>query len=90
MRTFQRFNGETGHVCPICGTPHDEEVVLVPIAGTTNDGISEAVQVHTRCLTANWIYQPYMGWIGCMTHHRHKPLTHYYDNLHSTMQRKEH
>ncbi len=49
MRTFENFN-DTGDPCPICGTVKNTPPVLIPIDGTNEDNISEAIQVHLECL----------------------------------------
>jgi hypothetical protein len=49
MRTFEHFNA-SGAPCPICGTNEDKPPVLIPIDGTEDDGIEEAMQVHLECL----------------------------------------
>ena len=36
--------------CPICSTSNSGKCVLIPIAGTQEDGISEAMPVHLDCL----------------------------------------
>ena len=48
MKTFQHINKEG--VCAICGSNHDEPVVLVPIDGTIDGHNVEAVQVHLNCI----------------------------------------
>lgn len=49
MRTFDRFN-TSGAPCPICGTHAAKPPVLIPIHGTEDDGICEALQVHLDCI----------------------------------------
>jgi hypothetical protein len=49
MRTFKHFN-QSGAPCPICGTVDDKPPVLVPIYGTEDDGICEALQIHLDCI----------------------------------------
>ena len=49
MKLFEHFN-TTGPVCPVCGTKDDKQAVLIPIAGTAEDGICEAVLVHLNCI----------------------------------------
>lgn len=49
MRVFDHFNAASGQVCPVCKTAKDCETVLVPIPGTEDDGICEAMQVHKKC-----------------------------------------
>lgn len=49
MRTFEHFNAN-GKPCPLCGTREDKPPVLVAIAGTEDDGICEALQVHLDCI----------------------------------------
>ena len=48
MREFKHSN-MTDFKCPICHTNTDAPVVLVGIPGTEEDGIMEAVQVHSEC-----------------------------------------
>ncbi len=48
LRTFNNF--PTEKCCPVCGTNNDFECFLVPIAGTEDDGICEAMVVHTACI----------------------------------------
>jgi len=50
MRVFEHGNFRALDKCPICGTAEDKPVVLVEKAGTFNDGICEAIQVHLDCL----------------------------------------
>ncbi len=49
MRTFEHFPEDS--VCPICKTSNDGECCLISIDGTDEDGICEAIPVHTDCLT---------------------------------------
>lgn len=48
LRPFKHFPKDA--VCRICGTNKDEECILVPIDGTGDDKISEAVPTHVNCL----------------------------------------
>lgn len=49
-RTFETFPEKD--VCPICGTNGKGECVLLPIDGTGDDGICEAIPVHLWCAVA--------------------------------------
>ena len=48
-RVFEHF--PIGKECPVCGTNKDGWSALVPIDGTTEGGICEAIPVHTACLS---------------------------------------
>lgn len=48
MKVFQSINEMD--VCAICGSNHDEQVVLVPIDGTRDGNNEQAVQVHLNCI----------------------------------------
>lgn len=50
MRIFKTPNTAHGWKCPICKSNRISDVVLIPIHGTYDDGISEAEQVHFDCL----------------------------------------
>jgi len=41
-----------GMTCVLCGTSEEAPCVLVPIAGTEDDGIVEVTPVHLPCLGA--------------------------------------
>jgi len=49
MKTFDHFNPD-GEPCPICGKRDGTPAVLIPVDGTEEDGIIQAVQVHVGCL----------------------------------------
>jgi hypothetical protein len=49
MRVFDHPN-LNNFLCPICGTRDDKQVVLIGIAGTEEDKMIEAEQVHFDCL----------------------------------------
>ena len=49
-RFFKEMNTGHGSVCPICNTSKPGKVLLVPILGTEDDGISEAKQYHADCV----------------------------------------
>jgi len=49
MRVFDHPNMEN-FKCPVCGTNDDKPVVLIGIAGTEEDHIMQAEQVHLDCL----------------------------------------
>lgn len=48
MRTFKHFPEDS--VCKICGRNDDKECILVPIDGTDEGWISEAIPIHVECL----------------------------------------
>ena len=48
MKVFQKNNPLTS--CPICGKSTRKEAVLIPIDGTADGNIEEAMQVHLDCL----------------------------------------
>ena len=50
MRVFDHFPKEA--TCPICRTSDGGQTVLVPIAGTLDDGNWEAVPMHLMCAVA--------------------------------------
>jgi hypothetical protein len=50
MKIFDHMNTEGDDVCPICKTKDDKPTVLVPIEGTKDEGIVEAIQVHADCI----------------------------------------
>ena len=56
MRTFLKFNPTGDSICPICGTFEEKETLLVPIIGTEDENVCEAVQVHTECFQSAYIY----------------------------------
>ncbi len=58
IRTFTEFNTSSGDICPICGTDEDADIILVPIAGTHEDGLVETIQVHLKCVVNNLLYYP--------------------------------
>ncbi len=53
MTVWERF--PDGRTCPACGTGEASPCVLVPVDGTRDDGITEAVAVHTSCLDARFV-----------------------------------
>ena len=62
MRTFEHF--PTDHKnCPICGKNTDGECLLVPIDGTEEDNIMQAIPVHSKCLQDDMRYLPNKGLI---------------------------
>mgnify|MGYP003335243433 CR=1 FL=1 len=46
-KTFEHFPKEA--ICPICHTNNDEESILIPIDGTSKDGICESIPIHLWC-----------------------------------------
>lgn len=48
MRTFKHFPDDK--TCPMCGTSEDKECILIPIDGTGDGSICEAVPVHAECV----------------------------------------
>ena len=54
MRTFDHFPKDS--ICKLCGTNDDKECILVPVQGTEEDGICEAIPVHIDCVKL--IYWP--------------------------------
>jgi hypothetical protein len=48
MRIFEGFPPEA--VCPICKTNKDRECTLIPIDGTDDGHICQAIPVHVLCL----------------------------------------
>ena len=60
MRTFKRFSQEI--ICPICGENTGKECTLIPIDGTSDGKISEAIPVHVECLAdGKWRYNQQLG-----------------------------
>ena len=51
MRTFEHFPEET--LCKVCGTNTDKACVLLPVEGTGQGSIFEAVLVHVDCMAAD-------------------------------------
>jgi hypothetical protein len=57
MKTFEQGNWSHGDTCALCKTAAEGEVILVPKAGTEDGNLSEAVQIHTKCLQERlWFY----------------------------------
>jgi hypothetical protein len=50
MRIFNHFNQSNDDICPICRTNEDKETVLIPIPGTEEGNLLEAIQMHLDCL----------------------------------------
>lgn len=48
MRPFEHFPKES--VCKLCGTNDDKECTLIPIDGTGDGRICEAVPTHCECI----------------------------------------
>lgn len=49
MRVFNQFP-QGDMVCKVCGTSADEECVLIPIDGTDEGNICQALPFHVKCL----------------------------------------
>ena len=47
MRTFDHFPKD--RICPMCGSGEDKPCTLIPIDGTENGKICEAIPVHADC-----------------------------------------
>ena len=52
MRTFEHFPKDTK--CPVCGTNDDTPCILVPVSGTGDGRIAEAIPVHEDCIQLTW------------------------------------
>ena len=50
MRKFPHFNKSNDDICPICKKNDDKETTLVALDGTADDGIEQAIQIHTSCI----------------------------------------
>lgn len=50
MRIFDHFNQSGNDVCPICRTNANKATVLMPIPGTNEGNIVQALQVHWGCM----------------------------------------
>ena len=51
MRTFEHF---PEHIpCKICGTNEDKECILIPVDGTDDGNICQAIPIHVDCLMAD-------------------------------------
>ena len=48
IRTFENFPEQVS--CPICHLHTNSECMLVPITGTQEERITEAIPVHTKCI----------------------------------------
>ena len=59
MRIYEHFNQSTDARCPICGTNEDKPVALVPISGTQEGSICQAIQMHFDCIEL--VYCPVPG-----------------------------
>jgi len=51
-RTFKHFPDTDK--CIICGTNEDRECILIPIFGTEDGSLVQAVPVHTGCLALGY------------------------------------
>ena len=49
LRTFKHFPKDS--ICKICGENDDKECVLVPVDGTDDGNICEAIPIHMDCLS---------------------------------------
>ena len=56
MRTFKHFPEETK--CSICNTNANMECILVPIYGTIEDNLVQAVPAHIGCIGKSLVYYP--------------------------------
>ena len=54
MRQFDHPNME-GFCCPICGTKDDDPVILCPVVGTEQGGITQVIQVHVKCINLSFM-----------------------------------
>jgi len=52
LRTFKHFPDTDK--CIICGTNEDGECMLIPVFGTQEGNISQAVPIHTGCLSLGY------------------------------------
>ena len=59
MRTFKGFPEDKK--CPVCGGNEDRERVLVPIVGTEDGNICEAIAVHLDCAVESLQYDSEVG-----------------------------
>ncbi len=50
MRVFDHPNMSNSWRCPICGTYSDSPVILAAIAGTEDENIVQAEQIHMDCI----------------------------------------
>jgi RNA polymerase subunit RPABC4/transcription elongation factor Spt4 len=50
MKTFKHMNTTGPEVCPVCKTKEDKQVTLVPIYGTQEGNIAQAIQIHVDCI----------------------------------------
>ena len=50
-RTFDKF--PLNETCPVCGTNEQGECVLIPVDGTEDGSVCEAVPVHRDCINAS-------------------------------------
>ncbi len=55
MRTFKRTE-EMDKECPICKTKAIKDTILVPIAGTEDGNLYQAVEVHLDCILEGAVY----------------------------------
>lgn len=61
IRTFEHFPQQSK--CFLCGKNDDSECTLIGVDGTADDGIEEALPIHTSCLMDkdNWRINKNMG-----------------------------
>jgi len=64
VRVFEQFPQGSGHICPVCGTDNSGKTVLVPIQGTSDGHIHEAVPTHLDCILSNILYSESLGLMG--------------------------
>jgi len=48
MRAFKHFPKDS--TCKMCGTNDDKECILIPVDGTGDGKICEAIPVHVECI----------------------------------------
>ena len=51
MRLFEHFPQGGKEKCPVCGTEDDRPCFLMPIDGTSDGQICEAVPTHADCIS---------------------------------------
>lgn len=56
MRIFPEMNTSGKEVCPVCNTKENKPVTLLPVVGTQEGNLAQAIQVHVECLKP--VYDP--------------------------------